>query len=100
MLKLQRQSVCLSGVSKRGWLLFLILQPLANWTGGGDGGCVSVSVSVSVRVCGCVGVCGCVRDARDGEFVSLFNSLTHTYGTAQAAELHQWRHHYISLVIW
>ena len=34
------------------------------------------------------------QDNDDWEFVSLYCSFTHTQGTAQAAELQQWRHDY------
>ena len=37
----------------------------------------------------------------DGDFVPLYSigSLMHTCGTAQGAELQQWRHRYFSLVV-
>ena len=33
-------------------------------------------------------------DDDDGKFVSLYSSFINISGTAQAAELQQWRHHY------
>ena len=34
------------------------------------------------------------RTDDDGEFGLMYNNSTHTYGTAQAAELLQWWHQY------